>query len=49
MRVDHNDLIGKTVDHIENGAVVFTDGAVLQWDHDGCEAIFTAEEWAAKS
>ncbi len=46
MSVDLEDLIGKTVDHIDQDAVVFTDGTVLQWDHDGNETIYTAEEWA---
>lgn len=45
------DLIGKTVDrlHVDLGydpVIVFTDGTVLGWDHDGCEYVYTAEEWS---
>ncbi len=47
MSVDLNDLIGKTVERIEMPyeAIVFTDGTVLQYDHDGCQGIYTKEEW----
>lgn len=46
MTCDLNNVIGKTVERIdEHSALVFTDGTVLQFDHDGCPGIYTQEEW----
>jgi len=47
MNVELNDLIGKTVERTDYQTLVFTDGTVLTWDEDGCQAIYTAEEWEA--
>lgn len=47
MTCELSSLIGKTVERVEYQTIIFTDGMVLSWDHDGCEAIYTAEEWDA--
>jgi hypothetical protein len=44
---DFSILVGRTVARATDMEIEFSDGSVLSWDHDGCAAIYSAEEWAA--